>query len=152
MNKKMILTLIDKVIKVDRGGPESRVGLLLGAHEDHITLLTEDEGIIYYKTQHIKSLTLNAKNEEELDFEVPEDFKFVKAKDFKGVLEKLCYRWVKVNRGGPETLEGVMDDVNDDFVTIVSNEEIIKLSMFHIRNISYGVKVEKAKKDENEKR
>lgn len=147
-------SLVDKVIKVDRGGPESRFGRLLAADEDHITLLTEDDGIIYYKTQHIKSLTLNAKNEGELDFEVPEDFKFIKGKNFKCVLEQLNHRWVKVNRGGPETLEGiiVMDDVNDDFITIVSNEEIIKLSMFHIRNISYGAKVEKSKKDENEKR
>ena len=154
MNKKMILSLVDKVIKVDRGGPESRVGRLLAAHEDHITLLTEDEGIIYYKTQHIKSLTLNAKNESEFDFEVPRGFKFITAKDFKSVLEKLNHRWVKINRGGPETLEGiiVMDDVNDDFITIVSHEEIIKLSMFHIRNISYGVKVGKSKKDENKKR
>ena len=41
-----------------------------------------------------------------------------------------------------------MDIVTDDFVTIVANEEIIRVSLFHIRNISYGVKIEKAKKDE----
>ena len=112
-----------------------------------ITLLNEDEGIIYYNTQHIKSLTYNAKDQVELDVEIPEDFKYIKAKDFKGVLEKLTLRWVKINRGGPETLEGIMDIVNDDFVTIVANEEIIRVSLFHIRNISYGVKIEKVKKD-----
>ena len=41
-----------------------------------------------------------------------------------------------------------MDIVTDDFVTIVANEEIIRVSLFHIRNISYGVKIEKVKKDE----
>ena len=150
MNKEMIHSLVDKVIKVDRGGPESRVGKLLAAEEDHITLLNADEGVIYYNTQHIKSLTYNAKNQVEFDVIIPSDFKFIQAADFKGVLGKLTLQWVKINRGGPEMLEGVMDVVNDDFVTIVANEEIIRVSLFHIRNISYGVKIEKAKENKQQ--
>lgn len=145
MNKKMLLSLVDKVIKVDRGGPESRVGMLLSAADDHFTLLSEDDGIIYYNTQHIKSLTYNSKNQVEFNLEIPRGFDFIQANDFKGILEKLTLQWVKINRGGPETLEGVMDVVTDDFVTIVANEEIIRVALFHIRNISYGVKVEKSK-------
>ena len=57
---------------------------------------------------------------------------------------------MKINRGGPETLEGVLDDINDDYVTIIANEEVIRLSMFHIRNVSYGVKVEGTKPTEKE--
>lgn len=145
----MILSFLNKVIKVDRGGPESRIGMLLAAEEDHVIVLTEDEGVIYYKTQHIKSITYNAKNELQFGVEIPEDFEFTKAPNFKGVLDNLKYRWVKVNRGGPEMLEGILDDVSDEYAIIISNEEIIRLSMYHIRNISYGVKVEKAKVDEN---
>lgn len=148
MNTEMIHSLVDRVIKVDRGGPESRIGKLLAAEEDYITLLNADEGIIYYNTQHIKSLTYNAKDQVQLDVEIPEDFAYIQAKDFKSVLGKLTLRWVKINRGGPETLEGIMDIVTDDFVTIVANEEIIRVSLFHIRNISYGVKIDKVKKDE----
>ena len=152
MNKETMLTLVDKVIKVDRGGPESRVGKLLTVEEDYITLFTEDEGVIYYYTHHIKSITDNAKNKMQLNVEIPEDFDFIKGKDFRGTLENLTHRWVKINRGGSETLEGVMQKVeaNNDFVTIVSNEEVIRLSMFHIRNISYGVKVEIPEADEKE--
>ncbi len=150
MNKEMLLSLVDKVIKVDRGGPESRIGKLLAAEEDYITLFTEDDGIVFYNTRHIKSLTDNAKNEVQLNVEIPENFEFIQSKDFRGVLDGLRYRWVKINRGGPETLEGVMDEVQDDFITIVSNEEIVRLAMFHIRNLSYGVKVEKTKNDEKE--
>jgi len=149
MNHEMILSFLNKVIKVDRGGPESRIGMLLAAEEDHVIVLTEDEGVIYYKTQHIKSITYNAKNELQFGIEIPEDFEFTKAPNFKGVLDNLKYRWVKVNRGGPEMLEGILDDVSDEYAIIISNEEIIRLSMYHIRNISYGLKVEKAKADEN---
>ena len=81
-----------------------------------------------------------------------ENFKYVQAPDFKGILQKFTLRWVKINRGGPETLEGVMDVVTDNFVTIVANEEIIRVSLFHIRNISYGVKLDKpdGKKDKED--
>ena len=150
MKKEMLLTLVDKVVKVDRGGPESRIGKLLAVDEDCITLLTEDEGIVYYKTHHIKSLTDNAKNELQFNIEIPEDFEYKKGANFKSVLEELEYHWVKINRGGPETLEGVLDDINEDYVTIVANEEVIRLSMFHIRNVSYGVKVEGTKPAEKE--
>lgn len=157
MNKKMILSLVDKVVKVDRGGPESRVGMLLAARDDHFTLLTEDDGIIYYNTHHIKSITYNSKNQVDFNLEIPEGFEYIQVDDFRGVLEKLTLQWVKINRGGPEMLEGVMDVVTDDFVTIVANEEIIRVALFHIRNISYGVKVEKTKeanenKDEGNKK
>ena len=152
MNNGIIHSLVDKVIKVDRGGPESRVGKLLAAEADHITLFTDDDGIVYYSTQHIKSLTYNAKNPVQLKTVIPKNFEFIKADDFKGILGKLALRWVKINRGGPETLEGVMemDAVNDDFITIVANDEIIRVSIFHIRNISYGVTIEKENKQEKE--
>lgn len=145
MNKKTILSLVNKVVKVDRGGPESRIGKLLAIKEDYIILLTEDDGIIYYNTQHIKSITYNSKKQVDFNVVIPRDFDYIQADDFKGVLEKLSLHWVKINRGGPETLEGVMDAVTDEVVTIVANEEIIHLAFFHIRNISYGVKVEKTK-------
>jgi spore coat protein B len=150
MNKDLITSLMNKVVRIDRGGPESRIGKLLAVEDDHITLLTEDDGVVYYMTHHIKSITDNAKQGLEFNIEVPENFEFLRANNCKGVLEKLKFHWVQINRGGPETLEGVLNEANDDFVTIVSCEEIIRLSMFHIRNISYGVKIEKPESTESE--
>ena len=150
MNKDLITSLMNKVVRIDRGGPESRIGKLLAVEDDHITLLTEDDGVVYYMTHHIKSITDNAKQGLEFNIEVPENFEFLRANNCKSVLEKLKFRWVQINRGGPETLEGVLNEANDDFVTIVSCEEIIRLSMFHIRNISYGVKIEKSESAESE--
>lgn len=143
MKKEILLSLVGKVIRVDRGGPESRIGRLLAGNENYLTLLTEDDGIVYYKTHHIKSITDNSKNEMSINVELPENFELIEEVDFKGVLKKLEYQWVKINRGGPETLEGVMKEVSDDFAVIVYNEEVIRLSMFHIRNVSHGVKSEK---------
>ena len=125
------------------------VNNLLAVEDDHIALLTENDGVVYYVTHHIKSITDNAKQGLEFNIEVPENFEFLRANNCKNLLRKLKFRWVKINRGGPRTLEGILNDANDDFVTIVSCEEIIRLSMFHIRNISYGVKIEKSESSES---
>lgn len=147
----MLHSLVDNIIKIDRGGPESREGRLIAAGVDYITLLTENEGVVYYRTHHIKSLTSNTKNDSQFDFQVPDDFRFIQAEDFKGVLESLKYHWVQINRGGPEKLEGIVDQVNDNFVTIIAKEEVIRISMFHIRNVSYEVK-DRKNKDTNGKK
>ncbi|WHY55975.1 hypothetical protein [Peribacillus simplex] len=149
MNKEWLTNLVGKVLKVDRGGPESRTGLLLGIYDDHLSILTEQEGVIYYKTDHIKSITENVKKGFQFQLEVPEDFTYKTAATFKDLLDKnLRNQWVNINRGGPEKLEGVLHDINDEFVTLILNEEVIRLSMFHIRSISYGARVEKPKEEE----
>lgn len=150
MNRDMMKSLVGKAIKVDRGGPESRIGKLLEVFDDHLVLLTEDDGVVYYNTQHIKSVTENAKEELEFKVEIPEGFEYKKADTFQGLLDCLKFQWVKINRGGPEKLEGVLSDVNKDFVSLISKEEIVRLSMFHIRNISYGLKIEKANDEKSE--
>lgn len=150
MNKEWLTNLVGKVLKVDRGGPESRTGLLLGVYDDHLAILTEQEGVIYYKIDHIKSITENVKKGLQFQLEIPEDFTFKTAATFKGLLGNLTNQWVNINRGGPEKIEGVLHDTNDEyeFVTLVLNEEVIRLAMFHIRSISYGARVEKQKEDE----
>ena len=143
MNKDLLLTLMKKVIRVDRGGPESRIGKLMAAEDDHFVLLTEKDGIVYYKTQHIKSITLNSRDGMEFSVEDPAADSYLLAPDFKTVVSSLRHHWVKVNRGGPEMLEGIMDEVTDDYITIFSKEEIIRLAMYHVRNISLGTTSEK---------
>jgi flagellar biosynthesis GTPase FlhF len=142
----------DKVIKVDRGGPESRIGKVLDASDDYFAVLTENDGVVYYNTHHIKSFTENMKGQFEFDVEVPKDFKFKKAENFKELLESLKYVWVKINRGGPDTVEGVLGEVKNDCVYLIANEEIVRITMFHIKNVSYGVKVENAESREHESR
>jgi hypothetical protein len=142
----------DKVIKVDRGGPESRIGKLLDATDDYFAVFTENDGVVYYHTRHIKSFTENMKGKLEFDIDVPKDFEFKKAKNFKELLESLKYIWVRINRDGPDTVEGVLTDVKDDFVYVITNEEIVRITIFHIKNVSYGVQIEKTKSEDHKSR
>jgi spore coat protein B len=149
MNNDMWKSLVGKTIKVDRGGPESRIGKLMAVLDDHLVLLTKDDGVIYYNTHHVKSVTENSKDTMDLGIEVPENFEFKSASNFQGLLDSLKFQWVRINRGGPEKLEGVISEINKDFVSLISKEEVVRVSMWHIRNISYGLKVESEKQEES---
>ncbi|MFD0051605.1 hypothetical protein ACFVHQ_20200 [Actinomycetes bacterium NPDC127524] len=61
MNKEKMQSLVGKKLRVDRGGAESRVGKLLAVGEDYFTLMTKEDGVIFYKIHHIKSITENLK-------------------------------------------------------------------------------------------
>jgi spore coat protein B len=150
MNKEMLQTLVGKVVKVDRGGPESRIGKLLHVAEDFFTVLTEDDGVVYYRTQHVKSLTENSKSGLQFDVEIPEVFNYITGENFDALMGNLQYQWVNINRGGPEKLDGVLHSINDDYLTIVKNEEVIRLATYHVKNISYGLKIEKPEETSNE--
>jgi spore coat protein B len=150
MNNDMWKSLVGKTIKVDRGGPESRIGKLMAVLDDHLVLLTKDDGVMYYNTHHIKSVTENSKDTLDIGIEVPENFEFKSAASFQHLLENLKFQWVKINRGGPEKLEGVISEVNKDFVSLISKEEVVRVSTYHIRNVSYGLKIEQAKNEESD--
>ncbi|MBT2697768.1 hypothetical protein J7E79_10130, partial [Bacillus sp. ISL-40] len=150
MGKDLTKYFQDRVIKVDRGGPESSIGMFMDASEDYLCLLTEEDGIVYHNTKHIKNFTDNLKEQFKFDVDVPKDFEFKKAINFKDLLKSLEYRWVNINRGGTETVEGVLCEVKNDLVYLVNNGEIVRIAMSHIKNVSYGVKIEKAKSEKHE--
>ena len=147
----MMNLFVGKTIKVDRGGPESRSGKLLAVFEDFFVLLTEKDGVVYYKTNHIRSITESAKDDMKFDIKVPKKFEFKTAENFVKLLESIRFQWVRINRGGPESFEGVLSEVNKHFASLIVKEEVVRVSMKHIRNISYGLIVEKPKKNKSEK-
>ncbi len=151
MDRDMINLFVGKTVRVDRGGPESRLGKVLAVFEDYFALLTEKDGVVYYKTRHVKSITESSKDDLKFGLHVPEKLEFKKADKFRKLLESIRFQWVKINRGGPESLEGVLSDANRHFASLIVNEEVVRFSMKHIRNISYGLVVEEKKKDDSEK-
>ena len=64
----------------------------------------------------------------------------VDASDFGGVFRHLEHKWVSINRGGPEAMEGVLVENSGGHYTLVSNEEVLRIHPYHIRSISMGAK------------
>ncbi|MFJ7726258.1 hypothetical protein ACIQXV_08840 [Neobacillus sp. NPDC097160] len=150
MDREMMDQLVGKTIRVDRGGPESRIGKLLAVFEDYFVLLTESDGVVYYKTNHVRSVTESSKDILNFGLKVPGKLDFKTADNFHKLLESIRFQWVKINRGGSESLEGVLSDANKHYASLIVNDEVVRFSMKHIRNISYGLKVKKPKKDDSE--
>jgi len=140
MDRELMNQHVGKTIRVDRGGPESRIGKLLAVFEDYFVLLTEADGVVYYKTNHIRSITESSKDAMKLGLKIPEKLEFKSAENFHLLLESIRFQWVRINRnGGPESLEGVLSDSNKHYASLIVKDEVVRYSLKHIRNISYGL-------------
>lgn len=148
--------LSGRMVRIERGGHESRKGRLLYVGPDYVALQTENEGVVYYSTDHIKSVTLDTKDHTDLlppslpvlDEQAAVTPQYVEADSFKNVLETMKTRWVQINRGGPESVQGVITDVHDDHVALVTNHEMIMVFLYHIKSCGY-IPTPVERKDEN---
>ncbi|MCA1055118.1 hypothetical protein LCM10_08975 [Rossellomorea aquimaris] len=148
MNKELMSNMIGSVVKINRGGPEARTGLLLAAGDDYFVLQTKEEGVLYYASIHVKSMTLNAKQGIDFESDTSETPEWSSAADFTSMLSGLKHQWVSINRGGPEKHEGVLEDANSEFITLILNEEVIRLATYHVKSVAVLVKKKEEEKTE----
>lgn len=145
MSNDMFNNLLGKVVKIDRGGPESRVGQLVAVKDDYYTLLTAEDGLVFYQPHHTKSITQTKYKEMAFESDFLNRFRFMPPRNFQSALDSFQNFNVKINRGGPESVEGVLIDVNCDYVTVMTKDDFVRMALFHIRNISLSVRKKKNK-------
>lgn len=173
---ELACSLIDHKIRVNGKGPESRVGHLIDVNDEFLVVYTEKDGLIFYKQQHIKSISQvlaaveeegkeedgekdnNASSEEEnneeeeLSAEVYEYMKTVydqiSARNTYDLLANLKLTWIKINRKGPECIEGLLVDANDDFLVLVVNNEVLRIATYHVKNFSVSASKPNNQSDE----
>lgn len=150
----------DQTVRINGNGPESKLGTLLDVRDDFFVLSTDVDGLIFYKEHHVKSLshsipaaTNDAQEIEEVDKvkdgsssiaeeAVEEVNKFaemynqIAADTMNDLLSNLKYSWIKINRKGPESIEGMLVEANEDYLVLVVNNEIFRISTFHVKNFS----------------
>ncbi|QWG43255.1 spore coat protein [Bacillus mycoides] len=135
--------LVGENVKVNLRGPESRVGVLSVLGKDYLTLQLPPGEVVYYQLKHVKSLVKKVK-EAQGDygscFYADED-------TFLDVLNDLKYKWIKINRGGPECVEGLLSDIHDNCITLVNCDEVIYVINSHIKSVSQVVKSKKNEKE-----
>ena len=147
----LLSKLENEVIQINQGGPERRHGILLAVRSDFLILLTEDDGVVYVKLHHIKSVSKTGRPEDKKDEKKTSKYPvFSKASNFSDVFKKLEHKWVTINRGGPEAMEGVLVEKSGGFYTLISDHAVLRIHPFHIRSVSSGPKgSKKHNKDEN---
>ena len=132
----------------------------------------------FYQEQHITSLSIPVAETEETDEEndneneneneneessaiseeqlfeeminLMEVYNQICADDMCGVLGNLKYCWIKINRKGPESVEGLLVDANEDHLVLVVKNEIFRIATYHVKNFSIGINyTEEQSTDEN---
>jgi spore coat protein B len=148
--------LVGKKVKINRGGPDVIIGKLLAVKSDYLVVWTK-EGVVYVQLKHVKSITELSTTggrtdgtrgthgrtdgtRGDRDHRKPD---FIKADNFRGVLKALEHKFVQVNTGGPEKVEGFLCDVKKDHILVVSDNKKIKIFIDHIRSIK---KIDKKKR------
>ncbi|MGW6191326.1 spore coat protein [Bacillus cereus] len=133
--------LVGENVKVNLRGPESRIGVLLSLGKDYLTLQLPHGEVVYYQLKHVKSLVKKVK-ETKCDDYYGSCF-YSDEDTFLDVLSDFKYKWVKINRGGPESVEGLLSEVHDGCITLVNGEEVIYVINFHIKSVNQVVKYKK---------
>jgi spore coat protein B len=131
--------LINSNIKVNQGGPEAKQGKLLDVIDNYIALFTEDDGVMFYNINHIKSVSSRSSNEA-LEVSVDEQVSYVNTEDFQDLFSYLTNKWVSINCGGSEAVEGVLVQGIDGHYMLVNNAEVIRVNPYYIKSISCGLK------------
>ncbi|WP_062321013.1 hypothetical protein [Paenibacillus pabuli] len=124
--------LLGREIKVNRGGPDSVQGTLLDVRWDYMALSCK-EGIVYINESHVKSITDTGRsggNRTQMGNPIPSN-------TFLGVMQALRFRQVQINRGGPEKVEGILADANQNQLIItMKNQEIVRIPLQHVKSVS----------------
>lgn len=129
---------IGKTIRINQGGPESKTGSLLDATENHMTLFTKEDGVVYFNIQHIKSISAQQNQADNAQLADKPDF--YKSRTFHQLFDQMSHKWVAINRGGPQALEGVLVQTAGGHYTLINNDEVLRINPYHIKSISCGPK------------
>lgn len=155
----------EQTIRINGNGPESKVGKLIDVKDDFFVLYTEEEGLIFYKEQHIKSLSHglispnqivskddeelvlvdNSSNEEIIEERITEltnimeFYTQISADNTNNLLTNLKLSWIKVNRKGPESIEGLLIESNENYLVLIVNNEIFRIPTYHVKNFSVSI-------------
>ncbi|QBP42856.1 DUF6897 domain-containing protein [Paenisporosarcina antarctica] len=170
---ELVVNFKEQTIRINGNGPESKVGKLIDVKEDFFVLYTEEDGLIFYKEQHIKSLSHNltstnqvidkdnetlvdnSSNEDVIPEEltntvtnIMEVYNQISADNTINLLTNLKLSWIKINRKGPESIEGLLVEANENYLVLIVNNEIFRIPTYHVKNFS--VSINKSQEQTNE--
>jgi spore coat protein B len=152
----LIANLQDETVQINQGGPESKYGTLLGVNGDFMVLYTEDDGVVYFNLDHVKSVSEyqdnNSEDEDDQNNDQQSEIVYpeiLEASNFHNVFSHMAHKWVSINRGGPEAMEGVLVENSGGHYTLVSNQEVLRIHPYHIRSISAGAKGSYSQNNQN---
>lgn len=133
MNGQGMRGLLGREIKINRGGPDSVTGTLMDVRWDYMAMSCK-EGIVYVNETHVKSITDTGRSGGNRTAAMGNP---IPSNTFLGVMQALRFRRVQINRGGPEKVEGILADANQNqLILALKNQEIVRIPLQHVKSVS----------------
>lgn len=147
---ELIVNFKNQKIRVYDKGSEVKEGYLIDLKQNFFVLYTESDGLLFLKEQYINSFSHdlanevivkdndgmevnNSSNGNEVDIELYHQLSSETTNNF---LTSLKNYWVKINRKGQESLQGLVVETNEKYLKLDVNNEIFKIPTYHVRNFS----------------
>ncbi|WP_019413703.1 hypothetical protein [Paenisporosarcina sp. TG20] len=144
---ELIVNFKNKEIRVFDNGSEVKEGYLMDIKDNFIVLYTERDGLLFLKEHYITSFSHDLANEvvndgmevnnslygNEVDMELYHQLSSETANNPLTCIEK---HWVKINRKGLESLQGLVLENNEKYLILEVNNEIFKIPTYHVRSFS----------------
>ncbi|MFC4810781.1 hypothetical protein [Paenibacillus sp. GCM10023250] len=121
-------------VRINRGGPESLQGKLLGVQSGYLVLKASG-GLVYVNTTHVKSVTDLPGGTKGSHGSRGGSRPYIMAGSFVGVLRALRQKFVQINWGGPEKIEGFISDVGNNALLLVVGPELVQVPLQHIKTV-----------------
>ncbi|MFC5405666.1 hypothetical protein [Cohnella soli] len=149
--------LIGKNVRINRGGPDSVQGVLVATPANFLVVLSEGV-IVFVNGIHVKSITEGVSGGRSggksggrsggksggrsggRSHGFSGHKSIITASSFHGVLTRLRHKHIQINRGGPEKLDGFLAEVSSNEVLLIVNRELVRIPIFHIKNVSLSLK------------
>lgn len=125
----------DSVIRLECGSPDAITGYLMAVHEDYVVVGVIPDGSVYLPIHHIQTVL-------PLDVSVnPEFLRWLQLKQvctgagwFADILRASTGEMVRLGRGGPEDVTGILTTVHDVAIElVVSSYEVVWMPVHHIK-------------------
>lgn len=137
--KGLLERFVDQTIQINQGGPQSKHGVLVAVFGNFLVLFTDDDGLVYFNTQHVKSISKFNGDEQDIQ-QTMLISNWICVDEFHDLFKDLSNQWVSVNRGGPDAMEGILVESMEGHYTLINNQEVMRIHPFHIQSISVGPK------------
>jgi spore coat protein B len=149
---------LGKEVMVNRGGPESLKGKIIDVRSHYFVIQHNTNEYTYCANAHVKSITKSKEETEHnsngLKYHPSQQTENVStmwaphthcsqafpnshnAESFHALCRTLMHQRVKINRGGPESIDGIVSGTNERYVMITHKNEIVYCFYTHIKSIS----------------
>jgi len=129
-DEKVVSSLKNMKIGVFLSEHQYIEGILLDVKDDHI-IVDVDHDVYYISDKHIQSITKNAK-----DFYVAsESASYLDRQYLIDVLNEMQKSWVMINGPGNQAFCGVFSKIIDDYILLISQQELLYIPNYIITNI-----------------